>query len=186
MKRLVWLGVLVLVLAAIPVGASTFLAMSRGELVAQSDAVIQGRVLKVNSFWDPSGRVIMTEAMIQVEDTIRGKSASVAVVRTFGGRVGNFIVEAHGFPKFVVNDHVLLFLHNSGDATEVTGYQLGHYRIVRDKAGVEMAVPTFDGGAMLLGRDGRPAAAPKAMQLDAFKSMIRAEAEKPSTGRNAN
>ncbi|HEX9945739.1 MAG TPA: hypothetical protein VGG03_27340 [Thermoanaerobaculia bacterium] len=184
MKRLVWLGVLVLALAAIPVGASTFLAMSRGELVAQSDAVVQGRVLKVNSFWTPSGRVIATEALVQVEETVKGKAPGVVVVRTFGGTVGGFTIEAHGFPKFAVNDHVLLFLHGANDTAEVTGYQLGHYRVIRDKAGVEMAVPTFD--ANLVGRDGRPAAAPKAMRLDALKDLIRAEAEKPGTGRIAN
>ena len=186
MKRLVWLCVLAVVLAAIPVGASTFLAMSHGELVAQSDAVIQGRVLKVSSFWDPTGRVIQSEALVQVEELVKGKAPSVVVVRTFGGRVGNFVVEAHGFPKFVANDHVLLFLHGAESTAEVTGYQLGHYKIVRDHTGAEMAVPTFDGGEMLLGRDGRPTAAPKAMRLDALKSMIRADVERPGTGRTTN
>jgi hypothetical protein len=186
MRRIVWLGVLALTLAAIPVGASTFLAMSHGELVAQSDAVIQGRVLKVSSFWDPTGRVIQSEALVQVEDLVKGTAPSVVVVRTFGGRVGNFVVEAHGFPKFVPNDHVLLFLHGANATAEVTGYQLGHYKIVRDHTGAEIAVPTFDGGEMLLSRDGRPTPAPKAMRLDALKNMIRAEVERPNTGRNTN
>jgi len=186
MKRLVCLCVLALVLAAIPAAAPTFLAMSRGELVAQSDAVIQGRVLKVSSFWDPTGRVIQSEALVQVEELVKGKAPSVVAVRTFGGRVGNFVVEAHGFPKFAVNDHVLLFLHGAETTAEVTGYQLGHYKIVRDHTGADIAMPTFDGGEMLLDRDGRPTPAPKAMALETFKSMIRADVERPGTSRTTN
>ena len=85
MKRLHGLGVVALVLAlVVPAGASTFLALSRQELVAQSDAVVQGRVLKVSSFWGQEGRVIMTEALIQIEEKIRGNAPTVVRVRTFG------------------------------------------------------------------------------------------------------
>src|SRR5262245_33805052 len=135
MKRLV-IALLLLMVAAVG-GASTFIEMSQGELVRGSAAVVQGRVLKVNSFWEPSGRVIVTEAQVQVEESILGQAPSVVVVRTFGGRVGNYVVEAHGFPKFLVNEHVLLFLEPEQDgASRVTGYQQGQFRIVRDKAGV--------------------------------------------------
>ncbi|MEA2605034.1 MAG: hypothetical protein QOF89_6026 [Acidobacteriota bacterium] len=187
MKRLVYLGVLVLALAmVVPATASTFVALSHHELVAQSDAVVQGRVLKVSSFWDQEGRVIMTEAVVQIEEKIRGNAPSVVVVRTFGGTVGGYTVEAHGFPKFAVNDHLVLYLQNANDTAEVTGYQQGQYRIVRDKSGVEIAVSAVDGGATLLSRDGRPVASPKAMRLDVLKTMIRADVERPSSGRNAN
>jgi hypothetical protein len=185
MKRLVWLGVVALLLAAIPAMASTFLAISQDELIAQSDAVVQGRVLKVNSFWSPSGRVIMSEALVRVEDTVKGTAPSVVIVRTFGGTVGSYTVEAHGFPKFAANDHVLLFLQNAGETAEVTAYRQGQYRIVRDKAGVEIAVPTVEGGSLIT-RDGRPAPAAKAVRLDTFKNMIRAAAEKPVSARPAN
>ncbi|HET9212336.1 MAG TPA: hypothetical protein VFR03_18165, partial [Thermoanaerobaculia bacterium] len=96
-----------------------------------------------------------------------------------------YTVEAHGFPKFGVNERVVLFLQNANDTAEVTGYQQGQWRIVNEK-GVEMAVPAVDGGATLLGRDGRPVAAQKAMRLDALKNLIRAGGERPASGRNAN
>jgi hypothetical protein len=185
MKRLVWLGVIAVLLAAIPAMASTFLALSQDELVAQSDAVVQGRVLKVSSFWSPSGRIIQSEALVRVEDTVKGTAPSVVIVRTFGGTVGSYTVEAHGFPKFAANDHVLLFLQNAGETAEVTGYRQGQYRIVRDKSGVEMAVPTVEGGS-LISRDGRPVPAAKAVRLETFKNMIRVAAEKPVSGRPAN
>ena len=186
MKRLLGLGVVALLLAVVvPAAASTFIALSHHELVSQSDAVIQGRVLKVSSFWSPSGRVIMSEALVQVEEKVRGNAPTVVKVRTFGGTVGGYTVEAHGFPKFAVDERLVLFLQNANETAEVTGYQQGQWRIVNDK-GVEMAVPTVDGGAMLLGRDGRPVAAQKALRLDTFKDMIRADVDRPTSGRSSN
>src|SRR5690349_8921102 len=102
MKRFAWLAVFALVLAAIPAGASTFVALTRGEMVAQSNAVVEGEVLKINSFWSPSGRLVVTEAMVRVTDTIVGEAPSVVIVKTFGGQVGGYNVEAHGFPRFGV------------------------------------------------------------------------------------
>lgn len=185
MKRFVWLGVIALLLAAIPAAASTFLALSQDELIAQSDAIVQGRVLKVSSFWDKTGRVIVSEAMVRVEDTVKGTAPSVVIVRTFGGTVGSYTVEAHGFPKFAANDHLLLFLQNPGETAEVTAYRQGQYRIVRDKSGVEIAVPTVEGGSLIT-RDGRVVPAAKAVRLDTFKNAIRTAAEKPVSGRPAN
>lgn len=182
MKRLVWLALFAMMLAVIPAGASTFQAMSRGELKAQSNAVVQGKVLQVNSFWSPSGRVIVTEAMVQVEEKLRGDAPSVVIVRTFGGTVNGYTVEAHGFPKFAANDRVLLFLQGADDVAEVTGYRQGQYRIVVDKAGVEMAVPTVERGVRLLNRDGSEAAMPKALRLDEFKTFIRSEESRPEHG----
>ena len=178
MKRLVSIGLLLVLAAAIPVGASTFLMMSPSELVRDSAAVVQGQVLKVNSFWDPSGRVIMSEALVRVEEKVLGDTPSVVVVRTFGGTVGNFTVEAHGFPKFQPNERVLLYLEAEEDgASRVTGYQQGQFRIARDKAGVEIAVPAIEGGSIIT-RDGRPAAKAQILRLDALKQAIRNEARR--------
>jgi hypothetical protein len=188
MKRLVSIGVLLLVVAvAIPGGASTFLRLTPGELIRGSAAVVQGEVLKVSSFWEPSGRIIVSEALVQVEERIFGEAPSVVVVRTFGGTVNGFTVEAHGFPKFQRSERVLLYLEpEKNGASRVTGYQQGHYRIVRDKAGVEIAVPTLDEGAHVITRDGRPAAAAKAVRLDLLKESIRNEARRAGRALHEN
>ncbi len=180
MKRLVSIGILLLVVAAAtPGGASTFLRMTPGELVRSSAAVVQGEVLKVSSFWEPSGRIIVSEALVQVQEKVFGAAPSVVVVRTFGGTVNGYTVEAHGFPKFSAGERVLLYLEAEKDGvSRVNGYQQGHYRIVRDKAGVEIALPTLDEGANVITRDGRPAAAAKAVRLDLLKASIRDEARR--------
>jgi hypothetical protein len=178
MKRLVSVGLLLVVAAAVPLGASTFLKMTQKDLVRDSAAVVQGHVVKVSSFWDPTGRIVMSEALVRVEEKVFGDAPTVVVVRTFGGRVGDFVVEAHGFPKFQVNDHLLLFLEPEQDgATRVTGYQQGQFRIVPDKAGALLAVPAFD-GANLLTRDGAKAAPAGSMSLDELKASIRNDARR--------
>src|SRR4029078_9100957 len=111
MKRCLSIGLLLLVaLATLPAGASTFLAMSQKEMLRQSTAVVEGRVLKVSSFWDVTGRIIQTEALVQVEETVVGEAPTIVVLRTFGGTVDGYRVEAHGFPQFNVNERLLLFV----------------------------------------------------------------------------
>jgi hypothetical protein len=176
MKRLFLLG-LVLVMA-VPLGASTFLKMTQKDLVRDSAAVIQGHVVKVSSFWDPTGRMVQSEALVRVESKVFGEAPSVVVVRTFGGTVGDFRVDAEGFPKFQLNDHLLLFLEPEQDgATRVAGYQQGQFRIVQDKSGALLAVPAFD-GASLLTKDGRVSAPAQTIRLDDLKASIRSEARR--------
>lgn len=186
MKRLAWLGLLALVVAAVPAGASMFVGLTPHQMVAQSSAVVQGEVLKINSFWSTSGRVIVTEAMVRVTDTIVGDAPSVVVLRTFGGTVGSYNVIAEGFPKFNVGDNLLLFLQDQGDGTaEVTGYRQGQFKIVQGKSGAARAVPTLEPGVALLTPDGRHTVRPVAVDLETFKAQIRAEAVR-AVNRTAN
>ena len=170
-----FLAVGVLLLAA-PAHGSTFLHMSRAELAAKASAVVVGNVLSVESFWTKSGRVIVTEAMVEVEDAVLGEAPSVVRVRTFGGTVNGYTVEAHGFPTFEKGQRLLLFLEKDQaepDATRVLGYQEGMYRVAFDKAGREVANPTVDAGARLLTADGKAAPPPRPILLDELRGEIR-------------
>jgi hypothetical protein len=182
MKRWQALLALALLLVSVPAGGSTFLHMSRGELAAKAAAVVTGEVLEVSSFWDQEGRIIISEAMVRVDDSLIGESASIVAVRTFGGTVDGFTVEAHGFPVFAAGDRVLLFLEGdrrNRDAHRVLGFQEGHYRLVRDaKSGRELAVPTVDRGAHLLTADGKPAPAPRIIPLADLRNEIRESARR--------
>jgi len=168
-----------LLLLAVPASGSTFLHMSRAELAAKASAVVVGDVLSVESFWTKDGRVIVTEAMVEVEDAILGETPSVVVVRTFGGTVNGYTVEAHGFPTFEKGQRLLLFLEQdkaepgATDATRVLGYQEGMYRVALDKAGREVAHPTVDAGARLLTADGKVAPLPRPILLDDLRGEVR-------------
>jgi hypothetical protein len=179
MKRFLWVGLFALALAvAIPAGASTFVGMTQGEMLAESEAVVQGKVLKINSFWSPSGRLIVTEAMIQVEETIVGSAPTVLTVRTAGGLVDGFVVEAHGFPKFAVGERLVLFVRNAQAEAEVVGYRQGQFRISQDTSGAEIAVPTLEKNVRLLSIDGAPVARPSAVRLDTLKEQLRSQADR--------
>lgn len=159
---------------AVPVGASTFIKMEIPELVAESDAVIEGRVIGTESFWDEKGLLIVTEAEIQVDDRIVGKSDDTIRVRVPGGEVGGYIIQAPGFPTFEADERVVLFVHR-GDipgALRVTGHSLGKYRVV-EEGGEQVARPTVDSGALLVSPSGARTAAPLALSLERLKEDVR-------------
>lgn len=183
MRRLVFLSLLLVLVAGVPVGASTFLDMDQRALVKGSAAVIEGEVLQVHSYWDSKGRMMITDAIVRVTDSVVGNIGSAVVVRTFGGTVEGYTVEAHGFPTFRRGERLLLYLEAERAGTHrVTGYQLGQYRIVTDKSGVDVAVPTLDSEASLLTPEGRQAPRPRSLALETLKNQIRSEAA--GLGRN--
>jgi hypothetical protein len=161
-----------MIAAALPAAASTFVAMDQEELMVGSAAVVQGRVLEVRSFWNEDHTSIVSEARVEVEDLIAGEAPAVVTIRTFGGEVGNYRVEAHGFPTFSPGEKAVLYLRADGDAFRVTGHAQGHYR-VRATAKGDFAVPTLGEGVRLFTRDGQLAPAPASLQLDDFKNQIR-------------
>lgn len=175
MRRIsVALALAALALAAVPASASTFLAMSDVELVTQADAVVQGRIVKQSSRWDDAGRVIVTDALVRVQSVLAGKAPKFVTVRTAGGEVGDYGVEAVGFPKFEPREKVLLFLLDSGDGTSrVLGYQQGHFQVVKRKDGVKLAVPRTEDGAAFLRRDGTLKPERQSMRLRDFKRGVR-------------
>jgi hypothetical protein len=180
MKRLVMLLLLSALVAALPAAASTFIHMDQKDLVRASAAVVQGRVISTNSYWNKTGQVIVTDAFLQVEDTIFGETPSVVVVHTFGGTVGGFTVDAEGFPKFQVNERLLLFLEPEKEgSSRVAGYLEGMYRIVREPSGIERAVPAaITGGGLVVDKQGRQVAAPRTLSLETLKSSIREDARR--------
>lgn len=176
MKRLLAL-VAVVALAALPLSASTFIAMDETELVASSRAVVHGKILDVRSYWNEDRTAIVSEARVLVEDLIAGDAPNVVVVKTFGGQVGDYAILAHGFPTFEAGADVLLFLAPDGEDFRVNGYRLGQYRI-RDTAKGRLAVPTLEEGVRLFTRDGRQAPRPRAESLEVMKERIRARGER--------
>lgn len=175
MKRLCLVGALVCALAAVPVGASTFVAMDGAELVGQSDAVVVGEVLYTYSYWNAEGTMIFTDAVVHVRESVIGNLSGLVTVRTPGGTVADYRVEAHGFPAFGKGQAQFLFLHRNGDQMEITGFQQGQYRIVTRSDGAEIAVPALK-GVRLLTATGQAAPMPRALPLETLKASVRAQA----------
>jgi hypothetical protein len=174
-----FLGAALVLALAMPTGASTFLALSQEEMVAQADSVVQGRVVEVNSFWNRQGTAIVTEAVLEVEETVLGRERSHVRLFTFGGEVGDYRIEAHGFPTFRKDQRLLVFLEparkDEEGAHRVLGYRQGEFEIRAGEAGRDVAVPTWEAAeqARVLEKDGTEAEAPKPRALDDFKREIR-------------
>ena len=174
------LAAVVLVVAGAAVEASTFLAMTRDELVAGSAAVVDARVTQVKSFWNRERTAILTEALVRVDDVIVGEAPGFVKVRTFGGTVGRLRIDAPGFPTFERGQRLLLFLYvePADGSVRVQGYRMGQYRIETAADGVERAVPMADEGMLLLRRDGKVAERPQTVALDAMKAGLRVIGER--------
>ena len=165
-------------LVSFSANASTFLAMDQEALIRGSDACVHGRVVRVESFWNDTRSMIFTEAMVQVEDQLIGRSKKLVVVRTAGGEVDGFVVEAHGFPTFTEDQEVIVFLKDEGEYSRVTGYQLGLYKVERQMTGEPMAIPSVDGGVHFIRAEGEETVAPMpvARSLAELKQSIRSDA----------
>jgi hypothetical protein len=173
------LGLLVmLVVGSALAQAATFVAMTDEELIQQSDAVVQGQVIRLESKWDPQGRIIVTEATIQVSETIAGVAPSQIVVQTPGGKVNDYRVEALGFPSLNNGEEVILFIKDdqSLQVSRIVGHQQGHFEVVKRLDGVTLAVPRIEDGASFLTPSGKAIPAPRSTELAAFKGRVRAEA----------
>jgi hypothetical protein len=161
-------------LVAAPAAASTFLALTTEELVRDAEAVVEGRIVEVSSFWNAEHTAILTEATLEVDDAVVGAAPRFVTLRTFGGRVDDYVIEAHGFPRFALGERLLVFLEPEKDGGHrVLGYLQGQYRIRTDAAGKAIAEPLSDFGARLLRRDGTEAPAPRARPLADLKSQLR-------------
>ncbi|MFQ5526201.1 MAG: hypothetical protein ACE5GX_08050 [Thermoanaerobaculia bacterium] len=168
------LALLALAVAAVPATASTFLAMSDVELVTGADAIVQGRIISQRSLWDETGRVIVTESVVRVQSVLAGQAPRFVTVRTAGGEVGDFAVDAVGFPKFNDRERVVLFLEDNRDGTSrVLGYQQGHFEVVKRQDGVRMAVPRTEDGAEFVNRAGQLKGERPSMLLSDFKRGVR-------------
>lgn len=178
-KRLISMISLVCSLTGITaVNASTFVALTAEELIEQSSAIIQGRVIGLESRWDEQGRIIVTDATIQVTETIVGDTPPQVVVRTPGGTVADYRVEADGFPQLAKGEEVVLFV-SSGSNTQVrriVGHQQGHVEVVRRLDGVSLAVPRMEEGISYLTPSGKPLPPMRSTELGTFKARLRAEA----------
>src|SRR5438034_11831170 len=101
--------------------------MSEEEMVSSAEAVVIGHVVAQRSFWNSRGNVILTETTLSVEEKVLGMSPPTIAVITAGGRVGDVIIQAVGFPKLLSQERYLLFLHRVNNELRILGYLQGLY-----------------------------------------------------------
>jgi hypothetical protein len=103
------------------------------DLAQYSEAVVRGRVVSVDSYWNDRHTKMFTRTRIHVDETYKGNPQPVIDVIQLGGVVGNVKVTVHGSPQWEVGEEVLLFAepYKAGDF-QVAGFSQGKFRIIRD------------------------------------------------------
>jgi len=159
------LAALAILLTALPATPTTVVPPTFDELVQRSELVIVARVVATRSAWvdSRSGRSIVTDVTVSIEQTLKGPTYAERSLEFLGGTVGEDTLHVDGMPEFHVGDRAVLFLNEAGrPASPVVGFMYGWFRIVRDPAtGVDM-VRTPDGRPLASTQDvGNPRPAPR-------------------------
>ena len=116
--------------------ASTFLKVDMPTLRGMSEAVVQARVVDVQSAWNDEGSMIFTHVTLEVTGRLHGKAANQLVVRVPGGTVGNFTSSMEGAPQFEVGQEVVAFIARWDDGVPmIAGYAEGVSTVRRDAVG---------------------------------------------------
>jgi hypothetical protein len=136
------------VLAADPASSTTVSEPTFDELVLRAESVVVARVVSTRSAWvdSRSGRSIVTDVTVAIEQTIKGPEYAQRSYEFLGGTVGDDTLRVEGIPHFEVGDRDVLFVNEAGrPASPLVGFMYGRFRIMRDpRTGADM-VRTHDG-----------------------------------------
>ncbi len=138
-KSWVMVALAALLLAKGSPGEAVMRALSTDELTRSSEAVVEGDVVRVTSFWTPDGKAIMSRATISVVDVVRGAADQKTLTVEFeGGEVGDVGMGVSDMATVSSGQRVLMFLRKkkaSPDAStyEIIGRAQGLYKVGADR-----------------------------------------------------
>jgi hypothetical protein len=157
----VLLSIVLLVFVSAPFTQATqILHQTPQQLGEQSELVVHGRVMTVESAWNDKRTKVFTTTVISVENTYKGAAAPVVEIVQLGGVVDNIRVNVSGSLQWRPGEVVLLFLAPYEGRYAVSGFSQGKFNVKRDAKtgeayierpeleGVEiMGAPSKDGAA---------------------------------------
>ena len=187
---------LVVLLGAPAAGATTVAKMSFSEVVTGAEIIAVGTVTAIEQTWDAELEMPFTLVTFSDLEVLKGTVGSEDLtLRFLGGPApdGLTLVVA-GMPQFAVRDRAVVFSTGNGvQACPLVGWWQGLYRVLFDAGRDEFTVADhlgrgvagFDGtfGQRVARFSSGPevaaleAAAPEALTLDAFTTLIRTEAQ---------
>jgi hypothetical protein len=183
MRRCAVAALVVLSLSSL-VEATTVIAPSFEELVAQADVVFEGEVFDTRSRFsaERDGSPIVTDVYFRVAKVLKGDASASLVLQFLGGEVGDRGFRVDGVPTFARGDRDVIFAETSTRlVSPIVGLMHGRVRITADGADRQDVVRLFDGRPLReVGTLGAAAAQPllspkPAMSLAAFESAIVSE-----------
>ena len=118
-----------------PAGAGIVIPMDDDDLILGADAVVLGRITRIESHRDVFDR-IDTYVTVGLDEVYKGDLRGREItIREIGGSVGDRAYWVFANPEFVVGERILLFMDQAADGTLRTyHFYLGKFSIVTDPA----------------------------------------------------
>ena len=131
--------VVAIALAATPVRATTVVALTFPQLIAQADVIFIGDVVDVRSYTQRTrtGTLVKTRVTFRVDDALYGTNSIVEVFDFLGGEADGIGMAVEGMPKFAIGDRRVVFARRKSSVNPIVGFTQGLLRIGRDNNGVE-------------------------------------------------
>jgi hypothetical protein len=150
-----------------PLEATSVKHLTFDELVAKANTIVEGDVVSSNSHRSSDGKLILTDYLVSVKESIKGNAPQTVTVTTIGGKVGNTVLRVSGMPVFQNGEKIVLFLEQSKAYTTVVGLNQGKFTISNGEVSNSVSGLTFPGGLT---------AKPLTMPVDEFKHQIKLRA----------
>lgn len=167
------------VVAATSVMAANLQALDLDQLVQLSDEIVVGRVVASETRWQ--GKVIVTVATIEVEETIKGEGAARLEITQLGGtavhaRTGlSVTMTASTQVALTPGDDVLLFVSRlPGETRQLVGAQQGRLSIRENPQTRVREIPVGPKRLEVLRGAERDRVATKVLTLEDMRERIRA------------
>ena len=117
--------------------ATSVLAPTFAELVAEADCVVRGTVtaVEVRSVATPRGPAVRTFVTLAVEECAKGTAPQQLTLTLAGGKLGPKSTAIAGMPQFQVGDREILFVQGNGrQYCPLVALYHGRYRVLADAA----------------------------------------------------
>jgi hypothetical protein len=121
------------------------------QLGTQSQLVVHGRVVSVESWWNEKHTKIFTTTRVAVDNAYKGSAPPAVDVIQLGGVVDNIRVTVSGSLQWAQGEEVLLFLEPYMDNFAVSGFSQGKFNVMRDENGKAYVKRPAIEGVQLLG-----------------------------------
>jgi hypothetical protein len=144
--------------------ATTVERLALEDLVKKAHRIVIGKVSNSRTYWSADRKLILTNYTIQVDENIKGQTASIVEVTTVGGKIGDVALYVSGMPSFEKGENAVVFVEQSGRYQTVVGLEQGKFTVANGEVSNHPGDLRFP--------DGRPGEAVK-MPLQNFKNQIR-------------
>ena len=134
----------VLCTVCLPLSGTIVPYFSLEQLTERADMILQARVVKAWTAWDPRHKFIWTHYQLTALDVLKqdvrsNQGRSAIVVSEIGGTLGRRSMEIPGTPHLKLGEELILFVHRTPIGyLRTLGYGQGRYTISGGKMAVNL------------------------------------------------